>query len=129
MLTAACVSQAAHGFVRTLTINIASLIPGNIPGGTNSPSVIRQINATFQWCQCQAAAATLRIPCGQCQSRTWRHPHNFIGLIKVRFFISIRHFFFKPKKNSKSRKKICGRKSWARWRDGALTRFFIPAPP
>jgi hypothetical protein len=44
VLTAACVS--AHGSVRTLTIN-GQAYNGNIPGGTNSPSVIRQISTNF----------------------------------------------------------------------------------
>jgi hypothetical protein len=44
LLTASYVS--AHGFLRTLTINNQAYT-GNIPAGTDSPSVIRQVSTTF----------------------------------------------------------------------------------
>ena len=92
LLTAAYVS--AHGFVRTLTIN-GQAYTGNIPAGTDSPSVIRQINTTFPNygasnpslnCGPNATAGTLVANAnpGDILTFSWKD----VGLINVRFYLS-----------------------------------------
>lgn len=91
LLTAAYVS--AHGFVRTLTINDQAYT-GNIPGGADSPSVIRQINTTFPNygannpflnCGSNATAGTLVANAnpGDILTFSWKD----VGLINVRFYL------------------------------------------
>ena len=95
LLTAAYVS--AHGFVRTLTIN-GQAYTGNIPAGTNSPSVIRQISTTFPNygatnpalnCGPNATAGSLVATAnpGDTLTFSWKD----VGLINVRFLF-IMHF-------------------------------------
>ena len=91
LLTAAYVS--AHGFVRTLTIN-GQPYTGNIPAGTDSPSVIRQINTTFPNygasnpflnCGSNATAGTLVANANPGDTLTflWKD----VGLSNVRFYL------------------------------------------
>ena len=91
LLTAAYVS--AHGFVRTLSIN-GQAYTGNIPAGTNSPSVIRQINTTFPNygannpalnCGPGATPGTLVASAnpGDTLTFSWKD----VGLINVRFYL------------------------------------------
>ena len=107
LLAAAYVS--AHGFVRTLTIN-GQDYTGNIPAGTNSPSVIRQINTTFPNygasnpslnCGPGATPGTLVASAnpGDTLAFSWKD----VGLINVRYlfiffydtFVFIMIFFYK----------------------------------
>lgn len=100
LLTAAYVS--AHGYVRTLTIN-GQAYTGNIPAGTDSPSVIRQINTTFPNygannpslnCGPNATAGTLVANANPGDTLTflWKD----VGMSNVRFYlyICICLFFF-----------------------------------
>ena len=98
LLTAAYVS--AHGFVRTLTIN-GQAYTGNIPAGTDSPSVIRQINTTFPNygasnpslnCGPDATAGTLVANANPGDTLTflWKD----VGLSNVRFYLYASNSFF-----------------------------------
>ena len=93
LLAAAYVS--AHGYVRTLTIN-GQAYTGNIPAGTDSPSVIRQINTTFPNygannpflnCGSNATAGTLVANAnpGDILTFLWKD----VGMSNVRFYLHI----------------------------------------